>query len=376
MHPRPHLTAIGAVASLFLDLAAAANYSAWMVSSIMSRSQGIMTGSGGSSEPLQAGFVQKAFTAYVNQYPSDPTTRGVQQYIATSASSVAPYMLNATRDSLTYPLDRLSNGNALFSLSEPGSASGSSSNQTLLRSAADALRQSIDLNRRNSEGGLWYYTYPNWSYLDGMYSLSPLYTLSSIAGAPNTSAIDDLQYQLDLIWNHTRNASSGLLVHGYDDSRTAVWADPVTGASPYVWDRSLGWFAMALVDTLDLLSTTSCEFPGFEARLLDMLRSLAVPIVQAADPKTGGWWQVMSEPGRAGNYIESSGSAMFVYALLKSARLGYVSGRLAHDATAVGSRAYEYLTKSFVVREANGTLGYNGTVSVCSLNSTASYEVS
>jgi rhamnogalacturonyl hydrolase YesR len=72
----------------------------------------------------------------------------------------------------------------------------------------------------------------------------------------------------------------------------------------------------------------------------------------------------MSQPGREGNYIESSGSAMFVYALLKGSRLEFISGKLAHDATVTGSRAYEYLTTTFVVKEANGVLGYNRTVAV------------
>jgi hypothetical protein len=161
MHVQFRLTVIGAAAFQCLKLAAAANYSSWMVSCIMSRGQGIITGTGGSSEPLQAGFVQKAFTAYVNQYPSDDTTHAVQQYVLASASSVAPFMLNSTHDALSYPLDRLSNGNALLSLSKTGSPSNTATNQTVVPQAADTLRQSIDLNRRNAEGGLWYFTYPN-----------------------------------------------------------------------------------------------------------------------------------------------------------------------------------------------------------------------
>jgi rhamnogalacturonyl hydrolase YesR len=83
----------------------------------------------------------------------------------------------------------------------------------------------------------------------------------------------------------------------------------------------------------------------------------------------------LDQPGREGNYIESSGSAMFAYSLLKGARLGYLKNS-SLVATDVGVRAQAYLTETFVVREANGTLGYNGTVAVCSLNSTATYEVS
>ncbi|KAI1632778.1 Six-hairpin glycosidase-like protein [Biscogniauxia mediterranea] len=338
-----------------------------MASSIMSRSQGIMTGDGGSSELLQAGFTQKAFTAIVNQYPGDGTA-DIRQYISTSASSMVPFVSNATYDALSYPMDRLSNGNALLTLA-------ATTNNTSYHAAAKALRLSIDLNRRNSEGGLWYFTYPEWSYLDGMYSFAPFNTLYAILKSTSEEAIDaaldETQFQLDLLWNHTYNASTGLLVHGYDDSLTAVWANPTTGASPHVWGRSLGWYTMALVDTLAIMPNSPRKYKDY---LIEKFEALASAVIDAVDPQTGGWWQLLDEPGREGNYIESSGSAMFSYALLKGARLGYLTDALAPKAVQVATRAQGYLTNTFVVHETNGTLSYNGTVSVCSLNSSASYE--
>ena len=137
-------------------------------------------------------------------------------------------------------------------------------------------------------GGLWYYTYPYWSCLDGMYSLTPFYTLTAISSShsPNFTALDDMLHQLELLWLHCRNASSGLLVHGYGDSRTAIWANPITGASPHVWDRSLGWFSMALVDTIELLSC-SCEcLSRYRQRLLEMSCELAGALIEAVDSST------------------------------------------------------------------------------------------
>lgn len=361
--------------------AAQSKNSTWMAYSIMSRSQGIMTGKGGSSELLQAGITQRAFTALAAQYPDDAFTADVQAYILSSASSVSPFVQNATHDALSYPLDRLSNGHALLALAAP------TTNQTAgpgsFGTAADALRQSIDQNRRNPEGGLWYFTYPQWSYLDGMYSLAPFYVGYHVAAETanpcperenaTLAAVDDTYFQLDLLWNHTRNDSTGLLAHGYDASRTAVWANPDTGASPHVWGRSLGWYAMALVDTLEVLPESAREYRDL---ILEKFNSLASAIVSAVDPATGGWWQLLDEPGREGNYIESSGSAMFAYALLKGTRLGYFASNTTLSSTAVSAaiRGHGYLTDTFVVQETNGTLGYNGTVSVCSLNSTATYE--
>ncbi|KAI1475758.1 glycoside hydrolase family 105 protein [Daldinia eschscholtzii] len=347
----------------------------------MSRSQGIMTGKGGSSELLQAGITQRALTALAAQYPDDAFTPEVKAYVLSSACSVSPFLQNASYDALSYPLDRLSNGHALLDYSAP--TDNMTSGPGSFAGAAVALRDSIDYNRRNDEGGLWYFTYPQWSYLDGMYSLAPFYIRYHVDAETaypipawkqaTLAAVNDTYHQLDLLWSHTRNASSGLLAHGYDASRTAVWADPDTGASPHVWGRSLGWYAMALVDTLEVLPDSASEYRDL---ILEKWNSLANAVVKAVDPTTGGWWQILDEPGREGNYIESSGSAMFAYALLKGTRLGYfaTNADLASTAVDAAIRGHGYLTDTFVVHETNGMLGYNGTVSVCSLNSTATYE--
>lgn len=358
----------------------ATRYSTWMASSLMSRRDGIMTGSGGSSEPLQAGFTQKAFAALAAQYPYGDGARA-RDYIDASVASVVPYLSNATKDALSYPLDRLSNGNAMVSLLA-APRNGTALHSSELETALGALRRSIDLNRRDDEGGMWYYTYPDWSYLDGMYSLAPFYTLYTISQAgdngtlANQTALVDMAFQVDLMWQHCLNASSGLLSHGYDASLTASWANPTTGASPHVWGRSLGWYLMALVDTLEILLPHAPLSGGVADGFMDKFRSLSAAVIQSVDPVTGGWWQVMDMPDREGNYIESSGTAMFTYALFKGHRLGYLNDNVTAAAPIVAHKAYEYLTNTFVDRNANGTLGWNGTVSVCSLNSAASYEVS
>ncbi|KAJ7041211.1 Six-hairpin glycosidase-like protein [Mycena alexandri] len=343
----------------------ASNYSTWMALSVISREQGVLASSNDTSAILQAGITQKAFRRLAQQYPHDPSTAAIQQYLKKSIVSVVVPVSNATKD-LTYAMDRLSTGNGLIDLYDD------TKNETY-REAFDALRNSINLNNRNAEGGLWYFVYPQWSYLDGMYSLAPFYAYyTTLFDAHNKTAIADMMHQLDLLWQHCAANNTGLLVHGYDDSRTAVWANPITGASPHVWGRSLGWITMAYVDTLEILPRNSPEWALLQSRF----RQLASALRKAADATTGAWWQLLDQPGRAGNYIESSGSAMFTYALFKGVRLGYLenSARGVSAYTDVATRAYEYIASTFVVNNGNGTLAYNGTVAVCSLNSTASYE--
>ena len=352
-----------------------------MSNSIISRAQGVLAGEGDRSAILQAGFMQKAFHQLVKAYPNDTSTPFINAYITKSVDSVAKLVSNATLDTTAYPLDRLSSGNGLIYQYE------TTGNETY-RIAFEGLRKSIDLQPRNAEGGLWYWIYPHWSYLDGMYSFAPFLTsYTSRYSAANTTAVLDLLFQLDLLWQHCHNETSGLLVHGYDASKTAMWANNVTGASPHVWGRSLGWYSMALIDTLELLPKT----PVFhEARryVRERFQHLSAAVVKAVDAKSGGWWQILDQPGKEGNYIESSGTSMFIYSLLKGVRMGvlndkHAQGYHAHGAgahntsyTDVAVHAYEYVSKKFIVDNGNGTLGWNGTVGVCSLNSTATYEVS
>ncbi|RMZ68541.1 cell wall glycosyl hydrolase [Pyrenophora seminiperda CCB06] len=331
-----------------------------MARSIMSRQQGVLASTNDSSALLQAGFTQKAFNAVILQYPE--TKSQLNAYITKSIDSVVPVVSNATRD-VKFPLDRLSNGNQLLHINtEPGKAD--------YQQALQALRKSVDLQPRNAQHGLWYYVYPYWSYLDGMYSFAPFITAYAKTCDNPASEIDDMVLQMDLLWQHCHDNKTGLLVHGYDASHTAVWVtNNVTGASPHVWGRSLGWYCMALIDTFELLPATAHTARAYMA---GRFRELMGAVGSAVDGKTGAWWQVMDQPGREGNYIESSAGSMFVYAMLKGLRLGVLSPQALLTPTGSSSetsqrgfrdtatRAYEYIAKTFVVD--NGTtLGWNGT---------------
>lgn len=128
---------------------------------------------------------------------------------------------------------------------------------------------------------------------------------------------------------------------------------------------------MALVDTLDYFPE---NHPG-RAELIKYLQSVADAIVAAQDPKYKGWSNIMDVPtSRSGNYIESSGSAMFVYGLFKGVRHGYLEGKKYLDAALSG---YELLTETFAEpRKSDGALVWGWTVQTGSLSSNGSFEVS
>lgn len=161
------------------------------------------------------------------------------------------------------------------------------------------------------------------------------------------------------IQNSTVPNNTGLMYHGYDHSHTAVWASADRGHSPEVWDRALGWYAMALVDTLDMIPKSHAG----HAILLKILNVLVPKIRDAADSITGVWWLVITQPGRSLNYFESSGGTMFVYALLKAVRGGYVSDADG-SIVAAAKKAYEYMLANWVVANSDGTMGWEDTVVV------------
>jgi len=184
------------------------------------------------------------------------------------------------------------------------------------RLAADVLKRALDDQPRTAEGSFWHkQIYPNQVWLDGIYMAMPFLAMyeKHFGGGDYT----DVLRQVKTVRDRMRDGVTGLYYHGYDASRSAFWADRETGLSQNFWLRSIGWFAVALADLYELL-------PEGEGRdmVKDIRTVLAVHVWNYRDPETAMYYQVPNKPGEAGNYLESSGSAMLAYAMLKGARLG------------------------------------------------------
>jgi unsaturated rhamnogalacturonyl hydrolase len=247
----------------------------------------------------------------------------------------------------------------------------------IYKTAATHLRKQIDRTGRTPDGG-FYHRFPAYidqMWLDGIYMLDVFYARwTATFENENSTAWDDIALQFDLIDAGTtvESRTNGLPLHGFDYSKTQIWADPEHGASPHVWGRAVGWYIMALVDTLDY-------FPKGHAgrvRLIKYLTSVSSAIVKAQDKKTKGWYLVM-DPGlekQWGNYIESSGSSMFVYGLFKALRKGYIQGKNYEKAALDG---YKLMTETFAQpRKGDGSLAWEWTVQTGSLSSNGTFEVS
>ena len=214
-----------------------------------------------------------------------------------------------TYDRKKYNLDDINEGRVLFPLY-------AKTGKEKYRKAADTLYRQIVEQPRTFEGNLWHKAiYPNQVWLDGIYMAQPFCALyEKHFGSGDYS---DILNQIQTVRDRMRSPETGLYYHGYDASKTVFWADPETGCSRNFWLRSLGWFAVALADLLEIIDTEAGQ-----AVLRPIFADLMRSIDAFADPETGLYWQVPDQGGREGNYLETSGSAMMAYAMLKGARLG------------------------------------------------------
>ena len=193
------------------------------------------------------------------------------------------------------------------------------------RLAADRLMEQVKAQPRTWEGNFWHKAiYPDQVWLDGIYMAQPFYAL--YVKNFGDGDFSDIVKQIGTVYLRMRSKEKGLYFHGYDASKKAFWADPETGCSQNFWLRSLGWFAVALADLADIL-------PEGESRdeLAGIFKELMEHMIEYADPETGLYWQVPDQQGREGNYLETSGSAMMAYAMLKGARLGILPDRFAEQ---------------------------------------------
>ncbi len=218
------------------------------------------------------------------------------------------------------------------------------------RKAIDLVYSQIEKMPRTKEGNFWHKNiYPNQVWLDGLYMCQPFYMEyeTRFNGRKNC---EDIYSQFANITKHMRDSETGLYYHAYDSSREMFWCDKVTGLSQNFWLRALGWYSMALLDTMDKDNHKEQEALH---QMKDAFKSLIDAMLKYQDP-SGMWYQVVNLGGMEKNYLETSGSAIFSYAILKGVRLGYLPEAYAEH----GKKAFEGICKTYLhMEEGNMSLG-------------------
>jgi unsaturated rhamnogalacturonyl hydrolase len=196
------------------------------------------------------------------------------------------------------------------------------------KTACEYIFKSFEDYPRNSDGGFWHgrsLFHEMWT--DGLFmGLMFLTRYGKYIGNREFCYSETIR-QLSVIFDRCEKDSSGLLYHAYSEDRKAPWANPITGKSPEIWSEGLGWYAMILADVLELLPR---EQTGYD-RLVMQMRNLINGLEKVQDTNSGLWYQVVDKPSWPRNWHDTSGSAMFLYAVKKAGSLGICDkGRCDH----------------------------------------------
>jgi len=310
------------------------------------------------------------------EYDTGLVLRGIERHALVVKDAAASAYVKRTIDGLIdasgtikgyeldeYNIDKINMGRLLFHLWHEARTAGQKSDSERYRKAIETLRSQMRTQPRTDDGAFWHKKiYPNQMWLDGVYMASP-FLAEYAATFDEPELFDDVARQIVLAEAHMRDVRTGLLYHGWDERKQQRWADPRTGRSSQFWGRAMGWYAMAIVDVLDWLPQRHPQ----RQIVLGVLRRLAAAIVRVQDRATGVWWQVLDQPERRGNYREASASSMFVYALAKAVRSGWLAEATYGPAAC---RGYQGLLQEFVETDSGGRLDLKNVCKVAGLGGT------
>ena len=255
-------------------------------------------------------------------------------------------------DPLEYNLDNVNAGKTLFDLYQL-------TGKEKYRKAIDTVYSQLKGQPRTSTGNFWHkQIYPNQVWLDGLYMAQPFYMQYELTYNNGKNCHDSYSQFLN-VYRLMRDLRNGLYYHAYDDSRESFWCDKVTGLSDNFWLRALGWYAMALIDTVEIMPDSMTEE---KSKLSGIYRELIDSMLPYQDGDTGMWYQVVNRGRISPNYLETSGSAIFAYAIMKSVRLGLL------DASyfACGKKAFDGICSRYL-SEKDGELQLDGICLVAGL---------
>ncbi|MET3546436.1 unsaturated rhamnogalacturonyl hydrolase [Paenibacillus favisporus] len=174
--------------------------------------------------------------------------------------------------------------------------------------------------RTNPSGGFWHKGHcPNQMWLDGLYMAGPI-AVQFGRTFGDSEYFDMMAYQAILMSKKTKDPNTGLMYHGWDETKEASWADPETGLAPEFWGRAIGWYPVALLEMFEHLPEDHKD----KAELTVILQDLLAALPKYQDPASGLWYQVVDKGDRPDNWLESSCTALYVHAIAKAVRFGYL----------------------------------------------------
>lgn len=249
-----------------------------------------------------------------------------------------------------FNLDDVNEGKVLFELYEK-------TGKEKYKKAIFLLESQLEEQPRTNTGNFWHkLIYPNQIWLDGLYMGQVFSTLFKkyFGNKDYSDVVNQFKNVRKLMFDENKK----LYYHGCDCSKTAFWADKETGRSKSFWLRAIGWFCISLIDNIDYI-----DDEGAKAELVKIFAEAIDGISQYSDSETGMYYQVVDQGGREGNYLETSGSSMIAYAMMKGARLGVIDKKYAE----MGRKTFDGICKKYLSISDDGDLNLGGICLVAGL---------
>lgn len=212
---------------------------------------------------------------------------------------------------------------------------------------------------RTKEGNFWHKAiYPNQVWLDGLYMMQPFYV--RYQKERGNRDYSDTINQFENVFRIMFDNEKKLYYHGYDSSREMFWCDKKTGLSKNFWLRSIGWYTVGLIDCIDYIDDEHLEDKN---RLVKIFKETIDGILLYQDKESKMFYQLPNLKDVKGNYLETSGSSMISYAILKAVRLGILdeSYRL------IGKEIFDGICKKYLSINDKGELNLGGICLVAGL---------
>lgn len=249
-----------------------------------------------------------------------------------------------------FNLDDVNEGRVLFDLYK-------STGKEKYKKAIFLLREQLEKQPRTNAGNFWHkQIYPDQIWLDGLYMAQVFYVRfqKEFGGGDYSDTVSQIKNVRKYMFDEDKK----LLYHGLDCSKTVFWADKDTGCSKNFWLRAIGWFTVALVDIIDYIDNDSDK-----KELCGIFQEVIDGIAGYADPETGMFYQVVDCGGREGNYLETSGSSMIAYAMMKGARLGVIDKKYSE----AGKKTFDGICNKYLSISPEGELNLGGICLVAGL---------
>ena len=227
-----------------------------------------------------------------------------------------------------YSLDRINSGKFMFRIYEQ-------TKDEKYKKAALQILKAVD-QYPSSDGQFWHGNRSPNMWIDGVFMMQMFLIRCA-------QYVGEADYCYDVACRNIITAArhlqrpDGLILHAWTtEPEKAVWADKTTGLSPEVWSEGMGWYTLVVPELLALLPKTH---PNYQ-QVLDIYLKMCKGLKEVQDKKTGGWFMVVDKGDNPLNFVDPSGTAMFVYSIQRGVELGLLKAK---EYTPVAYRGYQSL---------------------------------